>query len=55
MTTNKGSKILPCDCKHTGQDSVYGKGMRLHNLCDNINKEPMKAARCTVCGKEKSI
>ena len=39
--------ILKClmNCEHDYQDSLYGKGMRVHN--------PMKGgekARCTVCG-----
>lgn len=38
------TKILPCFCKHGGQDEIYGKGMRLHNLAVKNN-----GWRCTVC------
>ena len=38
--------ILKCDCKHTAQDELNGKG--IHNVC----KKGLKL-RCTVCGKEK--
>lgn len=33
-----------CDCTHSGQDKIHGKGVRIYN--------PSKAgARCTVCAK----
>jgi len=40
------SKILPCDCEHSYQDQIYGKGKRVHNE----GKE--KKVTCTVCGKK---
>lgn len=46
-TTENGTKIMPCDCKHAYQDGKHGKGKRVHNL------RPGFKARCTVCGKEK--
>lgn len=55
MTINRGCIISPCTCKHDGQDKLFGQGKRLHNRCNNTNKEPMKGARCTVCGKVKFI
>lgn len=40
------SVIKPCDCKHEFQDSVYGKGKRVHTV-------GRTSTYCTVCGKEK--
>ncbi|QCG76296.1 hypothetical protein Cassandra_0226 [Pseudomonas phage Cassandra] len=37
--------IKSCKCAHDFQDSVYGKGNRVHNVFT-------KGYRCTVCGKE---
>lgn len=42
--------ILPCECKHTFQDSRYGKGMRVHNRSKNKGTGVWTNARCTVCG-----
>ena len=37
---------MRCDCKHEGQDALYGPGMRVWNaLADGKNFV------CTVCGK----
>jgi len=33
-----------CDCDHASQDKLYGKGIRVFNLCN-------KGARCTCCAK----
>lgn len=45
--------ILKCNCSNSYQDKLYGKGMRIHNIC---SKDPrIKQARCTVCGKVKNI
>lgn len=38
--------ILPCTCKDEYQDSVYGKGRRVHNVG---GKGKEKLAYCTVC------
>jgi len=47
---DKPPRILPCTCEHEYQDTVYGKGMRVHNfgVTDKI-------WRCTVCGNEKKV
>ena len=52
---NQGTKILHCVCKHSGQDEIYGRGKRLHNICNSPTKEPGKGARCTVCGQVKPV
>jgi hypothetical protein len=39
----EGTKIMICSCSHEFQDSVYGKGMRVHN----VNTKGQ--AFCTVC------
>ena len=39
------TRIIPCRCKHAGQDALHGAGRRVHN--------PMKPGsgkyRCSVC------
>lgn len=45
------TKIKPCSCVHDYQDTVYGKGMRVHN--EMASKDPSKF-RCTVCGTERT-
>lgn len=40
-------KVFACDCDHKYQDSVYGRGNRLHNIGN-------KGYKCTVCGKVRS-
>lgn len=47
--------ISSCDCKHTDQDALHGKGRRVFNPCKPSNWPQVKAHRCTVCGKEKII
>jgi len=37
--------ILKCECRHEGQDEMYGKMMRVHNSTSDPEK-----FRCTVCG-----
>lgn len=39
----EGTKIMKCTCSHDFQDSVYGPGMRVHN----VNSKGQAA--CTVC------
>lgn len=39
-----------CTCNSEFQDKLYGKFIRLMNLCKDITK-----IRCTVCGKVYSI
>lgn len=48
------TKVWMCDCKNTGQDTLYGKGMRLFNKADQRGKLPRRW-RCTVCEKTKEI
>jgi len=38
--------ILPCTCKHEGQDKLHGKGNRVHN--PHVNNMVLYG-RCTVC------
>lgn len=47
--------ILPCDCKHEGQDRTHGKGRRVHNLCAGGKQSGNREARCTVCLKMKPV
>ena len=51
--TDMRCEIMPCDCIHTVQDRMYGKGMRVHNKMRKAGK--LIGYRCTVCGKEKKI
>ena len=44
--------ILPCSCKHTTQDKMYGKGNRVHNMIMNPEKHGGATWRCTVCKRE---
>lgn len=44
---NTMSEIRKCNCEHTAQDMLHGKGNRMMNPCN-------KGFRCTVCGKEYS-
>jgi len=44
------TSVKKCDCKHKDQDKMYGKDMRLHNVCKDG-----KAWRCTVCSNVKNI
>lgn len=39
----EGVRILKCTCEHEFQDSLYGKGMRVHNVTKD------GSAACTVC------
>lgn len=41
-----GSKVARCTCEHKVQDTVYGKGNRLHN-------GTKRGWRCTVCKIDK--
>ena len=50
--------VVKCNCKSEYQDSMYGKGNRVHNVMNNgrpTGTNPTPSARCTVCGKEKLI
>jgi hypothetical protein len=44
--TSATSQIMPCTCSHAYQDSLRGKGKRVHNPNKN-------GFRCTVCGATK--
>lgn len=39
------NKIMLCQCSHSSQDEMYGKGMRLWNQLGDSD-----SYRCTVCG-----
>lgn len=45
--TKEPCLVKPCSCHHPYQDSIYGKGMRLHNP---FKKDNDVGYRCTVCG-----
>lgn len=55
--------LLKCDCyqrvqdpKSSGQDKLYGKGVRVHNYpCKSKTTGRYTAARCTVCGTTKEV
>lgn len=38
------TSVIRCKCVHKDQDEMYGKGMRIHNVC-----KQGKGWRCTVC------
>lgn len=44
------TKVLTCECKHIGQDEMYGKDHRVFNSA--IGTGGKTVWRCTVCGKE---
>ena len=44
--------IMGCVCIHPYQDSLYGKGKRVHNPS---GKSDVNLATCTVCGNKKPI
>jgi hypothetical protein len=44
VDTKETSKVKPCTCSNEGQDNLYGKGNRLHNMKFD------KSFICTVCG-----
>lgn len=45
-----GVVIIKCTCENEFQDSMYGKGNRIANICRGGDY-----GRCTVCVKEKAI
>lgn len=52
-------KIMSCVCKHAAQDSLHGKGRRVHSEMKGTGgsgkeaKGATKKYRCTVCGHVK--
>lgn len=46
----QNSFVAKCDCKHEGQDKIYGNGNRLFNEYNVIIDN--KIAHCTVCGRD---
>ena len=40
--------ILPCDCKHKVQDSMYGEGKRVFNPKKTTLNKPQEYT-CTIC------
>lgn len=43
--------VLACSCYQKYQNQIYGHGRRLHNILERS----AGMARCTGCGKERSI
>jgi hypothetical protein len=43
--------IKQCNCKHTGQDKLYGKGMRIFNETAD-EKGKVNGCRCSVCNSK---
>ena len=43
-----GSIVALCNCKHDYQDNLYGKNMRVKNICAD------GTLKCTVCYKKNS-
>lgn len=43
------SSVKSCICEHEYQDSIYGKGKRLHNWAVKSEKW-----RCSVCGRDRA-
>lgn len=48
-----GTKIIRCSCTHVAQDSMHGKGMRVHNHAAKAGVLKSPAWRCTVCSNVK--
>jgi hypothetical protein len=44
------TEIRKCTCKHSYQDTKYGKNNRVFNI--KPSKPGTFESRCTVCGKE---
>lgn len=42
------SKVMPCHCIHKDQDTMYGKGQRVHNAMAKKETDRQQW-RCTVC------
>lgn len=42
-------KIMRCNCKHEGQDQLYGPGMRLFNPTGK-GSDQGRDYICTICG-----
>ena len=44
------SEVKHCSCANEGQDTLYGKGNRVHNRCEKSGSQPGSPKyRCTVC------
>jgi hypothetical protein len=43
-----GSAVRPCGCSHQYQNTVYGRGMRVHTLGGTKDRT---VYTCTVCGR----
>lgn len=48
---NKVVETFQCNCPHEYQDSLYGKGERIHNPTSGKDST---VRRCTVCGRAKT-
>ncbi len=46
--------LLKCTCKNDTQDTLYGRGFRIHNACFP-KKLPERWYRCTVCSGVKMV
>jgi hypothetical protein len=44
-----GTVKAPCSCVSPYQDKLYGKGIRLFNVCQ---KKDSTLKTCTVCGRK---
>lgn len=55
MAINGETKIKRCPCPNKFQDKRYGKGKRVHNVCNNSSNTKGAAARCTSCGTVQGI
>jgi hypothetical protein len=43
---------IKCSCQHEQQDEMYGKNIRIANVCKTNNpKDSARDVRCTVCSK----
>jgi len=50
------AEVKKCNCSHESQDSIHGKGMRVHNHNeDSVKGGTQPRASCTVCGTEKNL
>ena len=45
------TSVKSCACAHPSQDSIYGKGQRLHNMGGGA--KATVSHKCTVCGSKK--
>ena len=51
---NQGVARVSCNCVHTQQDFLYGKGVRVANATQK-GSDKTTDVRCTVCSKIHSV